>query len=128
MIERLKIPQPANDNYSRGELEAKKKGDEQHERRKQLLLSHSGQIQRTRDWLKEERVKLSSQDTAEGVDEHMQVIGAAFSAVDDALKDADEALEMAEQDPNDSAALALANVRIAVLEGVVEEAQEAIGN
>lgn len=117
MIERPKVLKPDNDNFSPGDLR---------EQRKKTLLEHSAQIQRTRDWLKKERAKLSSHDTAEGVDEHMQVIGAAFSAVDTALKDADEALEVAEQNPDDSAALAVANVRMAALEGFVDEALDVV--
>ena len=117
MIERLNVPKPDNDNFSPGDLR---------EQRKKSLLEHSAQIQRTRDWLQGERSKLSPRDTTEEGDEQMQVIGAAFSALDDALKEADEALDVAEQNPSDSDALAVAHVRMAVLKGVVDEVLDVV--
>ncbi len=121
MIERLKIPQPANDNYSSGELR---------EQRKNILIKHAFRIIEVDNWLQRNKAKVSKLHSFDDqdIDDHSQAVAASLSALGEALKAAGEALDRAEQEPEHSETFPMAEVAMAVLEGAFDEAETVINH
>ena len=114
MIERLKVPEAHNDNLSPGELR---------EQRKRELIEHSSFVQRTRGWIQEMRSSMNVVDFSGNLIDHMQAVAAALSSLEEVLKEADKALDRAEQEPNSSEAFKMAQAAINNLTGAFDETQ-----